>query len=124
MAKTKVLIVDDSVTMRQQIDLTLTKEGFELIEACDGEDGIKKLQEVDNIKLVFLDVNMPKMDGLEMLEEIQRKGIFTDVPVIMLTTEIDKRKIHRAKTAGAKGWIIKPFEPYQIIDVANKFTQD
>lgn len=118
----KVLIVDDSITMRQQVGLTLSKEGFETEEAENGKNALEILKKDSSIGMVFLDVNMPIMGGLELLEILNKDESLKKIPVVMLTTEIDKEKIDIAKQSGAKGWIIKPFEPNQVISVAQKFA--
>ena len=116
----KILIVDDSATIRQQLSFTLSKDGFEVVEAVDGVEGIAKLGSVEGIALVVSDVNMPNMGGLEMLEALKTKG--STIPVIMLTTEGSKELIERAKLAGAKGWLVKPFKPEQIIQAVKKLA--
>ena len=113
MAK-KILIVDDSRTIRQQVSFTLKKGGYDVVEAEDGLQGIEKLKSEPDIAMVISDVNMPNMGGLEMLESIQKNSV-TTVPIIMLTTEGSGELISRAKAAGAKGWLVKPFEPDQLI---------
>lgn len=117
----KVLIVDDSKTIRAQVNFTLSKSGFTVVEAEDGLDGIKKLEENGDVKMVICDVNMPNMDGLQMVEKIKQDGKFT-MPIIMLTTEGAADKIARAKEAGAKGWMVKPFKPEQLVEAAKKLT--
>lgn len=118
----KILIVDDSKTIRQQVSFTLTKGGFEVIEAEDGKEGLAKLASTPGIALIVSDVNMPVMGGLEMLEAIKAEGKFTSIPVIMLTTEGAPEMITRAKAAGAKGWLVKPFVPDQLVAAATKLA--
>jgi two-component system chemotaxis response regulator CheY len=105
----KVLVVDDSETIRQQVRLTLAAAGYAIIEAVDGIDGLQKIRLNDDLALVISDVNMPRMDGLEMVVELQKQGY--PVPILMLTTEGQVALIQRAKAAGAKGWLVKPFKP-------------
>ena len=119
MAK-KVLIVDDSKTIRQQVSFTLTKGGYEVVEAEDGNDGLAKLQGNPDIAMIISDVNMPNMDGLEMVEKIKASG--SKVPIVMLTTEGAADLIDRAKAAGAKGWLVKPFKPEQLVAAVNKLA--
>lgn len=121
MAK-KILCVDDSITVRQQVNLTLTKSGFEVIEGCDGADGIEKLMANPDVSLIISDVNMPNMGGLDMLEAIRQKPEFATLPVIMLTTEGTSVLIDRAKKAGAKGWLVKPFTPEQLVQAVNRLA--
>ena len=108
MAK-KVLVVDDSETIRQQVRLTLTDSGYAVVEAVDGMDGLEKIRQNTDLSLVISDVNMPRMSGLEMVTELQRTGY--QVPILMLTTEGQVTMIQQARAAGAKGWIVKPFKP-------------
>ncbi len=122
MAK-KILIVDDSRTVRQQVGFTLSKEGFELIEAEDGKDGIEKLKANKDIGMILSDVNMPRMDGLTMVEEIRKMEEFKSLPIIMLTTESSGDKVDRAKKVGASGWLVKPFNPEQLVGAVKKLTR-
>ena len=114
----KILIVDDSATVRQQVSLALSGAGFAILEAVDGVDGASKLTSDGSIGLVICDVNMPRMNGLEMLEKVRGEGV--GVPVLMLTTEGDPALVARAKSAGAKGWIVKPFNPAALVAAAKK----
>lgn len=118
----KVLIVDDSRTIRQQVHFTLSKGGFEVIEAEDGKDGIAKLHENPDIAMIISDVNMPNMNGLEMVETIVADGNSTHPPIVMLTTEGSGELVERAKKAGARGWLVKPFKPDQLVAVVNKLV--
>ncbi len=116
----KIMIVDDSKTIRQQVSFTLTKGGYEVIEAEDGQDGIDKLKANADVAMVISDVNMPNMNGLEMVEKLKSDG--NTVPVIMLTTEGASDLIQRAKEAGAKGWLVKPFQPDQLVAAVSKIA--
>ena len=118
----KILIVDDSNTIRQQVNFTLSKGGFTVVEAVDGTDGLAKLKEHGDIAMIISDVNMPNMNGLEMVEAIKAQGSHTAVPIIMLTTEGNTELIERAKKAGAKGWLVKPFKPEQLVAAATKLA--
>jgi two-component system chemotaxis response regulator CheY len=116
----KVLVVDDSPTMRQQIGRALTEAGFAFVEAADGVDGIDKLGADSEIGIVILDINMPRMNGLEMLEKVKQDGRNGSLPVIMLTSEGQKELVERAKRAGAKGWIVKPFKSELLVGAVRK----
>jgi two-component system chemotaxis response regulator CheY len=116
----KVLVVDDSPTIRQQVGQTLAQSGFEVIEAADGIEGAEKIASDADIGMVILDVNMPRMNGLEMLEKVREGGRHRDLPVIMLTTEGQQSLIERAKLAGAKGWIVKPFKAELLVSAVRK----
>ena len=118
----KVLIVDDSRTIRQQVNFTLSKGGFQVVEAEDGNDGIAKLKSNPDVSMIISDVNMPNMGGLEMLETINGDGGLPHPPIIMLTTEGSGELVERAKKAGAKGWLVKPFKPEQLVAVATKLV--
>ncbi len=119
----KILIVDDSRTIRQQVGFTLTKEGFEVVEAEDGQDGLTKLQANADISMIVSDVNMPNMGGLEMVEAIRQIEQFKFLPIIMLTTESSGDKVDRAKKAGASGWLVKPFNPEQLVGAVKKLAR-
>lgn len=111
MNKKTILIVDDSVTIRQQVSLTLKTAGYEVVEACDGLEGVDALKKSTAFGMVLCDLNMPRMSGLELLETIKSEMSGLPVPVVMLTTDGSPELIARAKRAGAKGWIVKPFQP-------------
>lgn len=119
MAK-KIMIVDDSRTIRQQVSFTLSKGGYEVIEAEDGVDGIAKLKANHDVAMIISDVNMPNMNGIEMVEKLKADG--NAVPIIMLTTEGAADLIQRAKNAGAKGWLVKPFKPDQLVAAVQKIA--
>jgi two-component system chemotaxis response regulator CheY len=116
----KVLVVDDSPMMRKQIGRALTEAGYSIVEASDGLDALEKLGASSDVRLVVCDVNMPRMNGLEFLEKLKKDGF--EVPVIMLTTEGQHELIQRAKTLGARGWIVKPFKPDLLLAAAKRVT--
>ena len=118
----KILIVDDSKTIRQQVSFTLSKGGYTVVEAEDGKDGIVKLGANADVALIISDVNMPNMNGIEMVEAIKAGGQHGALPIVMLTTEGSAELIERAKAAGAKGWLVKPFKPDQLIAAVQKLT--
>jgi two-component system chemotaxis response regulator CheY len=118
----KVLIVDDSRTIRQQVNFTLTKSGFQVVEAEDGNDGIAKLAANPDVAVVISDVNMPNMNGLEMVAAITANASLPHPPIVMLTTEGAAELIEQAKKAGAKGWLVKPFKPEQLVAVVAKLA--
>jgi two-component system chemotaxis response regulator CheY len=111
MNKKTILIVDDSVTIRQQVSQTLKTAGYDVVEACDGLEGVDALKKSTSYGMVLCDLNMPRMSGLELLETIKGELTGLPVPVVMLTTDGSPELIARAKRAGAKGWIVKPFQP-------------
>jgi two-component system chemotaxis response regulator CheY len=116
----RVLVIDDSSAVRQQIRTTLVGAGYDIVEALDGVDGLDKLRTMTDIDLALCDVNMPRMTGLEMVIEAQRAGLAT--PILMLTTEGQPSMIRRARDAGAKGWIVKPFKPELLLIAVNKIV--
>ena len=117
----KVLVVDDSETIRQQVRLTLTAAGYAILEAVDGMDGLEKIRVNEDLALIISDVNMPRMSGLEMVSELQKGGC--RVPILMLTTEGQVALIQRARAAGAKGWIVKPFKPEMLGTAVTKLVR-
>ena len=114
----KILVIDDSETIRQQVKQALGATGYEIIEAVDGIDGLEKLRAVADVGLALCDVNMPRMNGLEMIAEVQRTG--PKIPILMLTTEGQPSLIRRARESGAKGWIVKPFKPELLVAAVTK----
>ena len=118
MAKT-ILVVDDSASLRQTVSIALKREGYDIIEACDGKDGLSKL-DGSKINLIISDVNMPNMDGISMVKEIKTMANYKFTPVIMLTTEAGQDKIQEGKAAGVKAWVVKPFKPDQMVDAVSK----
>ena len=114
----KILVIDDSETIRQQVKHALAATGYEIIEAVDGVDGLEKLRAVTDLDLALCDVNMPRMNGLDMIAEVQRTG--PKIPILMLTTEGQPSLIRRAREAGAKGWIVKPFKPELLVAAVTK----
>jgi two-component system chemotaxis response regulator CheY len=117
-----ILVVDDSGTVRQQVTMALKGAGFTTIEAVDGQDGLAKINGSEHIDMVICDVNMPNMNGLEMVEAFKGQAATNALPVIMLTTEGQPSLIKRAKEAGAAGWIVKPFDANQLIATAKHLT--
>jgi two-component system chemotaxis response regulator CheY len=115
----QVLIVDDSKTMRELISFTLSKAGFEL---CEAEDGVKALEVADGktFDLIITDLNMPNMNGIELIKKLRSLPNFKTVPILMLTTESDEFKKFEGKNAGATGWIVKPFNPERLLQVIGK----
>jgi two-component system chemotaxis response regulator CheY len=114
----KILLIDDSETVRQQVRHTLVGAGYEVVEAHDGSDGLDKIRRFADLSLALCDINMPRMNGLEMLEQLHRDG--SKLPVVMLTTEGQPLLIRRAKQAGAKGWIVKPIKAAPLLSAVTK----
>jgi two-component system chemotaxis response regulator CheY len=118
----RVLVVDDSATVRQQVSLALTEAGYDVVEAIDGADGLDRIKGDKTIAMVISDVNMPKLNGIEMLEALKRDAVRPGLPVVMLTTEGQTALLDRAKAAGAKGWMVKPFNPAALIGAVKKLA--
>jgi two-component system chemotaxis response regulator CheY len=113
MAK-KIMVVDDSPTIRQAIVSTLQQGGYEVIEGEDGQQGLARLQG-ETVDLVITDLNMPKMDGIGLIREVRRQPGMRFTPIIMLTTESQEEKKREGKAAGASAWLIKPCKPEQLL---------
>ena len=117
----KILVIDDSETIRQQVRQALAATGYEIIEAVDGLDGLEKLRAMNDLDMALCDVNMPRLNGLEMIAEVQRSGL--KIPILMLTTEGQPSLIKRARESGAKGWIVKPFKPELLVAAVTKLVE-
>jgi two-component system chemotaxis response regulator CheY len=113
------MTVDDSVSMRQMVSLVLRGGGYEVVEAVDGVDGLSKLSGQE-LHLFLTDVNMPNMDGIEFTRQIRNRPEYKFVPIVLLTTESDLEKKQQGKAAGATAWIVKPFDPDQLLAVVKK----
>ncbi|WP_409525202.1 response regulator [Nitrincola sp. MINF-07-Sa-05] len=118
MAKT-ILIVDDSASIRQVVSITLKGAGYDVVEACDGKDGLSKL-DGRKVHLVISDVNMPNMDGITFVKQLKTLPSYKFTPVIMLTTEAGDAKKAEGQAAGAKAWVVKPFQPAQMLTAVSK----
>jgi len=118
----KILIVDDSSVVRDEVVGFLKKAGLDVASAVDGKDGLAKLKADPEIKLVVCDVNMPNMDGLTMVEKIRGELGNSSVNVIMLTTESSPSMKERGKAAGIKGWIVKPFKGEAVLETFRKLA--
>jgi two-component system chemotaxis response regulator CheY len=118
--KRKILIVDDSESMREVIASGLETSGFDVIKGINGEDGLKRLRSIDYADLIITDLNMPVMDGITFLKEVRKDKVYKFIPVIILTTESQETKKQEAKNAGATGWIIKPFSKEKLVTVIKK----
>lgn len=114
-----VLIVDDSASIRQMLSFTLKDAGYQVIEAVDGKDALSKINGL-NINLVITDLNMPNIDGIELIKQIRNISIYKFIPILMLTTESQNDKKLAGKAAGSTGWIVKPFKPEQLLTVIKK----
>ncbi|MBX9869551.1 MAG: response regulator [Burkholderiaceae bacterium] len=118
MSKT-ILVVDDSASVRQVVGLALRGAGYAVIEACDGADGLAKLTG-QRVHLIISDVNMPNMDGITFVQEVKKMSMYKFTPIIMLTTEAQEAKKLQGQAAGAKAWVVKPFQPAQMLAAVSK----
>jgi len=114
-----IMTVDDSASVRQMVNFTLAGAGYDVVEAVDGRDALAKLKGV-SVNMVLTDLNMPNMDGIELIRAIRSDAANRFVPIIMLTTESQAAKKQEGKTAGATGWIVKPFKPDKLLAVVKK----
>ena len=118
MSKT-IMTVDDSASIRQMVGFTLKNAGYNVLEAVDGEDAVNKITGAE-LNMMITDLNMPNMDGIELIKYVRSRPEFKFIPIIMLTTESQASKKQEGKSAGATGWIVKPFNPDQLIGVVKK----
>jgi two-component system chemotaxis response regulator CheY len=118
MAKT-VLTVDDSKTIREMVSFTLKGAGYSIVEAEDGVIALNVLK-ANKVDLIITDLNMPNMNGIDMIKSIRTNPSYAATPILMLTTEGDANKKVEGKNAGATGWIVKPFQPDKLIEVVKR----
>jgi two-component system chemotaxis response regulator CheY len=115
----RILAVDDSASVRQMVGFTLRKAGYEVVEAVDGQDGLAKVS-AEKFDLIITDLNMPNMDGIQLITAARKVPGYSFVPILMLTTESQAEKKDAGRKAGATGWIVKPFDTEQLIAAAQK----
>jgi two-component system chemotaxis response regulator CheY len=118
----KVIVIDDSRTARLQVRNALVAAGFAVVEAVDGEDGLEQIRAHEDATLVLCDLNMPRLDGLDVLECAKSSGWADGKTFVMLTSEAAPDVVQRAKDRGAKGWIVKPFRPDLLVLAVKKLT--
>lgn len=121
MAKT-FLIVDDSASMRQLVSFTVRDAGYDVVTAENGKDALAKASGA-KIDMVITDLNMPEMDGITFIRQLRALPDYRFVPIVMLTTEAQEQKKQEGRSAGASGWIVKPFSPEKLLDVVRKFIK-
>ena len=114
-----ILAVDDSASMRKMVAFTLTGAGVHVVEAGDGQDAFEKAQ-THHIDLVLTDQNMPRLDGLGLTKKLRETAKFKTTPILILTTESSDQMKQAGRSAGATGWLVKPFQADQIVRVAKK----
>ncbi|MCB2187268.1 MAG: response regulator [Deltaproteobacteria bacterium] len=122
----KVLVVDDSATLRMSVEMTLTSAGYQVVHAKHGREGLEKLDEMagagEQPAMIISDINMPVLDGIGFITQV-KKTPFRFVPILVLTTEREDSKKLEGKKAGAAGWLVKPFKPDTLLAVVKKFTR-
>jgi two-component system chemotaxis response regulator CheY len=115
-----ILVVDDSATIRRQVRDAMMSAGYDVLEAVDGQDGLQKLRANPGLVLVLCDINMPNLNGLEMVASASAEQLV--VPIVMLTSEGQPSLIRKSREAGAKGWIVKPFKRELLVAAVNKLA--
>ena len=120
MSKT-VLTIDDSRTMREMLNHALVEAGYRVLQAVDGVEGLEVLHaNGGDIDVVITDINMPRLDGFGVIEGVRADPAHRATPILVLTTESDAAKKERARSAGATGWIVKPFNPVKLVDAVRR----
>lgn len=114
-----ILTIDDSASIRQMVSFTLKSAGYGVIEAADGSDGLHKIA-MQSISLVLTDQNMPGMDGISVIRCIRQLPQHAHTPILVLSTESSEDLKLRARQAGANGWLVKPFDPMQLIQIVRR----
>ncbi len=120
MSKT-ILAVDDSASLRQMVAFTLSRAGYTVLEASDGQEAFEMAQaQVNRIDMVLADQNMPRMDGLTLVKSLRSTALFKSTPILILTTESSDAMKAAGKAAGATGWMVKPFDPNKLVELVGK----
>ena len=114
-----ILTADDSSSVRQMVAFTLKGAGYTVVEAMDGKDALTKAKS-NAVHMVVTDLNMPNMNGIELIKALRSEAKYKFIPIIMLTTESQDTRKQEGKSAGATGWIVKPFKPEQLLAVVKK----
>ena len=117
-----ILAVDDSVSMRQMVSFTLKNAGYEVVDAVDGEDAFDKAR-ARHFDLVLTDQNMPRLDGIGLTRRLREHPNFKTTPILILTTESSDQMKQAGRSAGATGWLVKPFDPAKLIEVIKKVVR-
>jgi two-component system, chemotaxis family, chemotaxis protein CheY len=115
----KIMTVDDSASVRQMVGFALTQAGYAVTEASDGKDALAKLNG-SGAEMIITDLNMPNMNGIDLIKAVRAEPKYKFIPIIMLTTESQDARKQEGKSAGATGWIVKPFKPEQLLAVVKK----
>ncbi len=115
----KIMTVDDSASVRQMVSFTLKQQGYEVAEAVNGAEALRKLGQ-EKPDMLITDINMPEIDGISLIKIVRNNPAYRFIPIIILTTEAETEKKEAAKAAGATGWIVKPFRPDQLVSAIRK----
>jgi len=118
---TRILTVDDSASMRALLNHALTSQGFDVAQAEDGEVALEWLA-LNEVDVVITDINMPRLDGFGLIEKLRQGNRHRDRPILVLTTESSEEKKARARSAGATGWIVKPFDPEKLVAAVRRVS--
>ena len=113
-----IMTVDDSASVRQMVSFTLRTAGYQVLEAADGVQALANLR--GSVNLILTDLNMPRMDGIELTRQVRANPVYKYVPIVLLTTESQEAKKQAGRAAGATGWIVKPFHADQLLSVVRK----
>ena len=120
-----IMVIDDSPTIRISVEFAIKKLGYPIQQAENGRDALEKVQGIkskgDDVALCVCDVNMPEMDGITFIQEFRKGDKFT--PIVILTTESEDEKIRQGRDAGASGWIVKPFQPAELVGIVERFIR-
>ena len=119
----KIMVVDDSISIRQVISRLIEDQGWEVHTAKDGIDALDKLRE-DRPDLIVLDIEMPRMNGYEFLGAVKTQSGYEDIPVVMLTSRATAKHREKARSLGANGFVVKPYKDDEFIDLIKKLTGD
>jgi two-component system, chemotaxis family, chemotaxis protein CheY len=119
----KILVVDDSAAIRQSISFILKQEGYETVEATDGQEALNMLGPIEALDLIITDVNMPNLDGIGFIRKAREIAKFKFTPILVLTTESQGSKMNEGKEAGATGWIVKPFNSDKLLGIVKKVVE-
>lgn len=115
----RIMTIDDSKTMRDMLMLTLADAGFEVLQAVDGQEGVDMLEK-EKVDVVITDINMPRMDGYEVVRQLRMRPEHQKTPILVLTTESEIEKKKMGKDVGATGWLVKPFDPDRLVETVRK----
>lgn len=122
----RILIVDDSATLRASVDYTLSEAGYKVVQASNGKEALELLASYggknDKISMIITDINMPLMDGIDFIRKVKETP-FKFIPILVMTTESEESKKLEGKEAGASGWLVKPFKPEQLLKIVSKFVR-